>query len=586
MANAWELMPQSSWFGSSWTCDCGPYIGPWAVIIAPVWLPLDAGEVDFYIGKPNPNGKTVDFADESYPSGPVYDAFRYGQGAHDFSDDGGVPNPGAHLFVTWYNLTFDDIDPNVRPSVDPLGLVSRTQVAGGHGPVRIGAHWSDYMTTDPMIVLTDLSSPGAGDGLGFKNIGVGGDVRSGNPPNPSHGFPDDSIPAVYARLLNAMQKRTTYDISGSKLVEDAPGSWSYEEAFSFTVDPHVLPGSGFAIHTLRASVPWFPNFTLGYFLEVQIQDQLNGILFDSSNTKSARPLESQLLSSLPPDTPYGTNPDTGETIQFENSESRFIEWLDYTNDWFGGYYVQAAIIDPAEGLTATGISPHGTGISLPSSVAFDVVKLPHGYNPTVPSDNGPGFYPHDFDIGEVLRTYVIEGDIVLDDTYLSPTMGYASEIANLSGFAEGFSLYDGESSKVDLSSVPPSQSEVWIYFRPRLLKPSEPPTPHSREYPTPTNTGPVDAFAANNSSFMNMGCSFYPNPFTGFHGASVRVQPPRWRYWNVGVLVFGEHALRLAQRDDGLSGTGMAPPRLGGHHATSVQSHSTPRLGAAPNTYA
>jgi len=136
--------------------DVGPYTGPWPPN-APWLFPADAGEIDFWVGLPNPDGVAADFLDWSYPSLYRY-AYRYRSGGSTrtvghFGSVDGATGPdamptGSHLLVVWYDVDFSDPSSMPTPSVEPLALVPSGYASGGTGPDQpsTGA-WSEWQDT-------------------------------------------------------------------------------------------------------------------------------------------------------------------------------------------------------------------------------------------------------------------------------------------------------------------------------------------------------------------------------------------------------------------------------------------------------
>lgn len=159
-----------AWGGaSSLIADTGPYFGAWPPPIPdPALLPVDAGQLDYYVGLPNPDGDPAHFADGSYPCLYWHTFLGWngtpGDRGDVYSDSqkvivGAVTDPnaqpaGAHLFIGWSDLNFDAAPDTPAPSVEPAALLPSpvNTINGG-----TTGYWSDWITPAPVLLAAELS---------------------------------------------------------------------------------------------------------------------------------------------------------------------------------------------------------------------------------------------------------------------------------------------------------------------------------------------------------------------------------------------------------------------------------------------
>lgn len=155
--------------GTTAVYDAGPYAGPWPPTPPdPSLLPVDALEIDYFVGLPPPGDDPDRIFDGTYPA-QVYDTFTYWDsypatlgdpttsgGVHyavgGASDDGTLDS-GAHLYVVWYSPSYPVAD---QPSVTGPSLVPEGWVLPGGSLATAGRTDSSISSGQPSAVLADV----------------------------------------------------------------------------------------------------------------------------------------------------------------------------------------------------------------------------------------------------------------------------------------------------------------------------------------------------------------------------------------------------------------------------------------------
>ncbi len=121
----------SMWTGGELLYDAGPYTGPWPPTAPdPALLPADGGEIDYFVGLPNPSGILNALFDGSYPT-DFYSAQTWKFTADPAvsavfltGEDGAPFVVGMHLYIGWWSvLDARSCSDWPQPSVSAASLV-------------------------------------------------------------------------------------------------------------------------------------------------------------------------------------------------------------------------------------------------------------------------------------------------------------------------------------------------------------------------------------------------------------------------------------------------------------------------------
>jgi hypothetical protein len=349
---SWVDCSSNNYFGTKWAADVGPYTGPWPLLASGVFDP--GGEIDFYVGVPNPDGNPAHFADGTY-STDIFNAARWDNGdgtSGDYywatHDDGTITSgppfsnsmpTGAHLFVIAYPPY-----PSA-PLHDPFFYVPPTYANGGQAAQETAmGHFSDrqewtYTPTINTLSSQDINKGTTGD-QSYTAGGSPGDTTT--TATPSAGNKDiTTMTSALSAGLQGYQTDGTFTQT-QLMVLSAKKYWDNPVPFISPWD------AGTKLHADGHTFSTRYNATGAY------------------NNTNATP---DPLNSLNYGTDYDTSPysqDSSNGFRLESDANTILGWQT----------ASGSNVDIPMNLSLSNDSAHATSISLPTGLKTALYAIP------------------------------------------------------------------------------------------------------------------------------------------------------------------------------------------------------------------